>query len=119
MANPPRRGGHLIQKQMTRKVTLKGTESSENFAHGVAAIDDFQRPADVALVLLARIDAQCAAERAEQVLHGHRPFGDIRAEFVRCADDPAALDAAAGQRDIKRLREVIATGSQVYTRRPA
>src|SRR5205809_6023543 len=41
--------------------------------HHLPELDDLDRPADVALVLLARPDAQRLAEGAEQVRHRHRP----------------------------------------------
>src|SRR5262249_16062725 len=80
----------------------------EHFLHRRAGLDDLERPADVALVLLARVDAQRLAERAKQVRDRHRPLGHLDAVGVGGADGAAAADAGAGQGDGERLREVVA-----------
>src|SRR5262245_27699017 len=66
------------------------------FRDRTARLDDLQRPADVALVLLARVDLQRRTERAEQVRHRHRPLDHLHAPLVRGTDDAAAPDAGAG-----------------------
>src|SRR5262249_26708917 len=93
--------------------------ASEYFADWCPVFDDLQRAADVALRLLARIDAERLAERAEQVRHRHGPLAHLGAELVGRADDTPAPDADTAHRHVERLRIVIAASGQVDARRAA
>src|SRR5262245_38272037 len=98
---------------------LRRRFASEQFADRRSELDDLQRPADVALRLLARVDAQRLAERAEQVRHRHGPLAYLGAELVGGADDTSPLHAYTAQRHVECLRVVIAACSQVDARRAA
>ena len=76
---------------------------AEEFADHLAAVDDFDRPADAAHVFVVGVDAERVVDRAEQVGDRHRPLGDFGAGVVGGADHLPAADAAAGQRDVERL----------------
>src|SRR5438270_4405347 len=80
--------------------------ASKHLFHHLSRLDDVQRSADVALVFVARVDAEGLADGAEQVLHRDGPVGDLDAEPVGGADDLTALDAGACQTGVEGRRVV-------------
>src|SRR5262245_58146616 len=82
--------------------------ASEHFANWRPVLDDLQWTPDVALRLLARVDAERLAERAEQVRHRYGPLAHLGAELVGRADDTSAPDADPAQRHVECPRIVIA-----------
>ncbi len=60
--------------------------------------------------LLGRVDLERVAQRGQQVGNRDGVVLDLGAVGIGGADDLAALDAAAGQRDVEDLGEVVAAG---------
>src|SRR5579883_1396058 len=92
--------------------------SSEHFLDHLSRLDDLDRSSHVALVLVARIDAERLTEGAEQVRDRDRPLDDLDAALVGSAEDASSLDAGAGQPGVERRRIMLAAGTEIDLRRP-
>ena len=72
---------------------LSVVKSLKQFLDRRAVLHDLDRPTDVAVILVARVDAQGPAEGAEQILHREGPFDHLDALLVGGTDDlPAPAD---------------------------
>src|SRR3954449_3235857 len=86
--------------------TRPGARSGEEPLDDLAAVDDLDRPALGAHVLLGRVDLERVAEAGEQVVDGDWVVLDLAAVGRRGADDLPPLDPAAGQGDAEDAGEV-------------
>src|SRR5438552_12889683 len=91
--------------------------STKNFFDDAATFGDAQGAADVALILVPRVDAQGTVECDEQVRHCYRAESNLGAQTIGSADDLAAAHTGARHGQVEGLRKMIAARIDIDSRR--